>query len=60
MHLTKTELEQLLSYVEDREREGWYYGNKEQFEKRHANIKKEIELLLALYREQSNYKHHDL
>jgi hypothetical protein len=39
MKLTIPQLQQLLSYVHDREREGWYYGNKEQFEKRHEQIK---------------------
>lgn len=39
---TKTELEQLYSYCEDREREGWYYGNKKQFENRHESIKKKL------------------
>lgn len=48
MKLTSTELNQLMSYVLDREQVGWYYGNKEQFEKRHQNIKKELELLLVL------------
>ena len=50
MKLTYIELEQLLSYVEDRGRIGWYYGNKEQFERRHKNIQNELEKLLVLYR----------
>ena len=37
--LRKTHLEQLLSYVEARDQEGWYYGNKEQWEARHHDIK---------------------
>lgn len=49
MKLTGTELEQLMTYVLDREQIGWYYGNKEQFEKRHQNIKRELELLLVLH-----------
>jgi hypothetical protein len=48
MKLTAKELEQLISYVYDRESVGWYYGNKEQFEKRHENIKRELELLQVL------------
>ena len=48
MKLTATEIDQLLSYVEDREQVGWYYGNKAQFEKRHENIKRELELLQVL------------
>lgn len=37
--LRKAHLQQLLSYVEEREREGWYFGNREQFEKRHNELK---------------------
>jgi hypothetical protein len=36
--LRKTHLEQLLSYIEARDRDGWYYGNKNQFEKRHQDL----------------------
>jgi len=32
-------LSQLFTYVENRDREGWYYGNREQFENRHQEIK---------------------
>ena len=49
MKLSATELDQLISYVYDREQVGWYYGNKAQFEKRHENIKRELELLQVLY-----------
>ena len=38
LYFTKEELKQLLSYCEARDREDWYYGNKEQFEKRHFEI----------------------
>jgi hypothetical protein len=34
---------QLSSYVHDRDREGWYYGKKDQFEKRHADLVKWID-----------------
>lgn len=44
--ITHTEAIQLLCYIEEREREGWHYGNKQQFEKRHKNIKKYIENLI--------------
>lgn len=49
MKLTVEELEQLMTYVADREETGWYYGNKEQFEKRHQNIRRELQSLLVLY-----------
>lgn len=42
IRLTRTMLEQLQSYVDHRDdpdRGGWYYGNREQFEKRHNTIK---------------------
>jgi hypothetical protein len=34
-----THLRQLLSYIEHREQDEWYYGNREQFEKRHKELK---------------------
>ena len=42
----RTELQQLLSYCNARNEEGWHYGNKEQFEKRHFEI--EIQIRRAL------------
>lgn len=36
--VTSTMLFQLISYCEYIEAEGWYYGNKHQFEARHKNI----------------------
>ena len=50
MKWTLAELNQLLSYIENRDREGWYYGNKEQFENRHRVIKQKIEELLNEYK----------
>lgn len=38
MKLRIAHINQLLAYVENRDREGWYYGNREQFEKRHREI----------------------
>lgn len=37
--LRKAHLQQLLSYLEDRECNGWFVGNREQFEKRHSELK---------------------
>ena len=42
----RTEIEQLLSYCEHREREMWYYGNREYFEKRHESIKEKLNEML--------------
>ena len=42
----RTELQQLLSYCEERNRQGWFYGNKEQFEKRHFEIETQIKRAL--------------
>lgn len=36
--LRKTHFKQLLSYVEDAENLGWYYGNKKQFNQRHKDL----------------------
>ena len=37
--LRKSHFDQLMTYIEDRECTGWYYGNRKQYEKRHAEIK---------------------
>jgi hypothetical protein len=37
--LTPQQIAQLLSYIEDAERQGWYYGNEPQFRKRHLQLK---------------------
>lgn len=37
--IKQTELEQLRCYITDVEREGWYYGNREQFVKRHNHLR---------------------
>ena len=37
---------QLLSYIEHQERDGWYYGNKEQFMKRHEDLRLWVEIIL--------------
>jgi hypothetical protein len=34
----KTHLIQLVDYIRYRDREGWYYGNEKQFEKRHKDL----------------------
>jgi len=44
--LRKTHFEQLLTYLENRDREEWYYGNKNQFEKRHEELRVWIKKLL--------------
>lgn len=48
--LSITELDQVLSYCEHREQEGWYYGEKGMFEHRHARIKKFLNQQLAALR----------
>ena len=37
--LRKVHFEQMLTYLEEREREGWYYGPRRHFEIRHDDIK---------------------
>lgn len=37
--LRLSHLRQLQAYIYDRDETGWYYGNKEQFEKRHTDLK---------------------
>jgi hypothetical protein len=36
--LRKAHLRQLVSYIRIRDREEWYYGPRDQFEKRHADL----------------------
>jgi len=38
MKLRIAHINQLMAYAENRDRDGWYYGNREQFEKRHLEI----------------------
>ena len=42
--LKVSELKQLQDYVEHAERDGWYYNPKEQFDKRHKNIKEALNI----------------
>lgn len=41
--LRLTHLEQLYNYLQNAETDGFYYGNKEQFLKRHGELKKWLE-----------------
>ena len=43
LNFSRLELQQLLSYCEERDKDGWYYGSKKQFEKRHIDMKTQIE-----------------
>ena len=52
--LRAVHFEQLMYYINEREREGYYYGNKEQFDKRHAEIKKWIEDIIIEARDPNN------
>ena len=38
-----THLKQLLSYLEMRDRDGWYHGSRPQFEKRHEELRRWLE-----------------
>jgi len=44
--LTHAMATQLRSYVSARASEGWYYGNKEQFESRHLKIVAAIDMAI--------------
>lgn len=45
LELTKTELNYVLNLVYENIREGWYYGNKQQFEKMQSKL---LDKLLAI------------
>ena len=49
LRMTPAEVAQMLDYVHDRDYagEGWYFGNKEQFERRHASIRECLERALG-------------
>jgi hypothetical protein len=50
VRLTRAEVAQMLDYLHDRDygrESGWYFGNKEQFEKRHASIRECLERALG-------------
>ena len=50
--LRKAHFHQLMSYIIQRERDGWwYYGNKEQFNKRHAEIKTWVQGIIDVVNE---------
>ena len=49
MYLTKVMAEQMLSYLDDRDREGWYYGRKDYFEKNHECLKKNLENIIESF-----------
>ena len=53
LQLTEAEMRQLYSYCEERDRDGWYYGDKKQFEKRHAAIKNQLEQKLFVVEKDS-------
>jgi len=40
MRMTLAHWNQLASYIQSAEMDGWYYGNKANFRKRHEEIKK--------------------
>lgn len=50
MKLRQSHIHQMLSYLQDCERTGWYYGNKKQFIKRHEELKEWLEELLEGYK----------
>jgi ATP sulfurylase len=47
LKLNKAKVNHLLGLLEVNEREGWYYGNKEHYLKRHNELKTELKLLIA-------------
>lgn len=49
--LRATHFEQIMSAVMDREEEGVYYGNKEQYYKRHDEIKEWLDALITMARD---------
>lgn len=44
--LRKVHFSQLIQYLDTRDRENWYYGNKEQFQNRHDELYNWIENII--------------
>jgi hypothetical protein len=44
--LRRTHFEQMLAYLEARDRGEWYYGNRMQFEVRHEQIRTWLEVII--------------
>jgi len=47
--LRQTHFTQLLAYLNDRDKEGWYYGYREQFERRHEELRSWLEGVIGQY-----------
>lgn len=45
--LRRTHFQQLKAYLDHCEQEGWYYGSKKQFEKRHKELKQWFEDIIG-------------
>ena len=52
--LRKAHLHQLAEYIRERDREGYYYGNYEQFQKRHEDLLKLADWLDAVASDKSS------
>ena len=48
--LRRSHFLQLQAYIHERDREGWYYGDKAQFEKRHRDLKEWVSDIIALHK----------
>ena len=46
--LRKAHLRQLASYIRERDKEGWYYGVREHFDRRHQDLVGIADLLEAI------------
>ena len=46
--LRATHFEQLMTYVNECEKEGFYYGNKKQWDKRHEEIKNWLDSVIKI------------
>lgn len=49
--MRKAHFKQLLSYVKHSKTEGWYYGNRIQFEKRHEEIERWVQGIVDVVNE---------
>ena len=52
--LRKAHFTQLFSYIAEREREMWHFGNRKQFEKRHDELVKWVEGIIEVVNDKNN------
>jgi hypothetical protein len=56
MKLRLSHLEQLDGYLNHIKNEGWYYGNKNQFDARHEHLQRFVDILILEHKQKKAIK----